>query len=43
MTDGTLDNKGLSDVYVKSKGTATVSNDGDMGKCYYLEIGRAHV
>lgn len=37
MTDGTLNNQGLSDVYVKDKGTATVSNDGNMGKCYYLD------
>lgn len=37
MHDGTLSNQGLSDVYVQNKGTATVSNDGKIGKCYYLD------
>lgn len=37
MHDGTLSNQGLSDIYVQNKGTATVSNDGKIGKCYYLD------
>lgn len=37
MHDGTLSNQGLSDVYVQNKGTTTVSNDGKIGKCYYLD------
>lgn len=37
MHDGTLSNQGLSEINVRDKGTSTISNDGKIGKCYYLD------
>lgn len=37
MHDGTLNNYGLSEVTVSAKGTASINDDGKLGKCYYLD------